>query len=155
MSDNADTGLRPSLKEHLIRMARGQHRELRSRFNLRSVEAVLAGARDKSAEFSLLMDYAGRCAAHGQDDDRPFEAATPRAVGEDIALVVQIANDLADLFGDAPSDDLQQPIDLGAAVTFTQFVGALTSEVANHPAGPRWKGTSFFKRFETDETGTR
>jgi Zn-dependent M28 family amino/carboxypeptidase len=55
-----------------------------------------------------------------------------------------------------PSDDLQQPIDLGTAVTFTQFVGALTSNVANHAARPRWKPTSFFKRFEPGgELGTR
>jgi hypothetical protein len=55
-----------------------------------------------------------------------------------------------------PSDDLQQPIDLGSAVTFTQFVGALTSDVANHAARPRWSATSFFKRFEPGgELGTR
>jgi Zn-dependent M28 family amino/carboxypeptidase len=55
-----------------------------------------------------------------------------------------------------PSDDLQQPIDLGAAITFTQFVGALTSDIANHAARPRWKPTSFFKRFEPGgELGTR
>jgi Zn-dependent M28 family amino/carboxypeptidase len=47
-----------------------------------------------------------------------------------------------------PADDLQQPMDLGAAVTFTHFVGALSTEVANHPARPRWKASSFFKRFE-------
>jgi Zn-dependent M28 family amino/carboxypeptidase len=55
-----------------------------------------------------------------------------------------------------PSDDLQQPFDLGSAVTFTQFVGALTSDVANHAARPHWKPTSFFKRFEPGgELGTR
>jgi hypothetical protein len=47
-----------------------------------------------------------------------------------------------------PADDLQQPLDLGAAVSFTQLVGALSAEVANHPARPQWKGSSFFKRFE-------
>jgi Zn-dependent M28 family amino/carboxypeptidase len=47
-----------------------------------------------------------------------------------------------------PSDDLQQPVDLGAAVTFTRLVGALAAEIANNPARPRWKATSFFKRFE-------
>jgi Zn-dependent M28 family amino/carboxypeptidase len=47
-----------------------------------------------------------------------------------------------------PADDLQQPMDLGAAVTFTQFVSALSAEVANHPARPHWKASSFFKRFE-------
>jgi Zn-dependent M28 family amino/carboxypeptidase len=50
-----------------------------------------------------------------------------------------------------PSDDLQQPVDLGAAVTFTRLVGALSAEVANHPARPQWKASSFFKRFELTE----
>jgi Zn-dependent M28 family amino/carboxypeptidase len=55
-----------------------------------------------------------------------------------------------------PADDLQQPFDLSAAVTFTQFVGALTSGVANHTDRPRWKPASFFKRFEPGgENGTR
>jgi Zn-dependent M28 family amino/carboxypeptidase len=47
-----------------------------------------------------------------------------------------------------PADDLQQPIDLGAAVTFTQLVGALSAEVANRAARPQWNASSFFKRFE-------
>ena len=50
-----------------------------------------------------------------------------------------------------PSDDLQQPVDLGAAVTFTRLVGALSAEVANHPSRPRWKPASFFRRFAGDE----
>jgi hypothetical protein len=33
-------------------------------------------------------------------------------------------------------------------VTFTQLVGALSAEVANDPARPQWKASSFFKRFE-------
>lgn len=51
----------------------------------------------------------------------------------------------------APSDDLQQPIDLDAAVTFTRLVGALSAEVANYPAKPRWKPASFFRRFAAEE----
>ena len=47
-----------------------------------------------------------------------------------------------------PSDDLQQPLDLGAAVTFTRLVGALSAEIANRSARPQWKASSFFKRFE-------
>ena len=47
-----------------------------------------------------------------------------------------------------PADDLQQPLDLGAAVTFTRLVGALSAEVADNPARPQWKASSFFKRFE-------
>ena len=50
-----------------------------------------------------------------------------------------------------PSDDLQQPIDLGAAVTFTRLVGALTTDVANHAARPQWKPGSFFRRFAAGE----
>jgi Zn-dependent M28 family amino/carboxypeptidase len=53
-----------------------------------------------------------------------------------------------------PSDDLQQPVDLGAAVTFTQFVAALSADVANRATRPQWKPTSFFKRFEA-ATGSR
>jgi len=49
-----------------------------------------------------------------------------------------------------PSDDLQQPLDLGAAVTFTRLVGALSAEVANNPARPHWKAASFFRRFEPE-----
>jgi Zn-dependent M28 family amino/carboxypeptidase len=48
-----------------------------------------------------------------------------------------------------PADDVQQPMDLGAAVAFTRLVGALSAEVANYPARPHWKASSFFKRFET------
>ncbi len=47
----------------------------------------------------------------------------------------------------APSDDLEQPFDFDAAVTFTRFVGALSTAVANHPERPQWKPTSFFRRF--------
>jgi Zn-dependent M28 family amino/carboxypeptidase len=47
----------------------------------------------------------------------------------------------------APSDDLQQPLDLSAAATFTRLVAALSAEVANHAAKPAWKANSFFRRF--------
>jgi Zn-dependent M28 family amino/carboxypeptidase len=47
----------------------------------------------------------------------------------------------------APSDDLQQPLDLGAAATFTRLVTALAAEIANHPTAPQWKTGSFFRRF--------
>lgn len=50
----------------------------------------------------------------------------------------------------APSDDLQQPFDFTAAETFTRLVTALTEEVANHAARPRWKETSFFRRFASE-----
>jgi Zn-dependent M28 family amino/carboxypeptidase len=51
----------------------------------------------------------------------------------------------------APSDDLRQPLDLAAAVTFTRYVGALAAETANRPERPRWKSDSFFRRFATND----
>ena len=47
----------------------------------------------------------------------------------------------------APSDDLSQPIDLGAAGTYVQVVGNLAVRVANRPDRPTWNDASFFKRF--------
>jgi Zn-dependent M28 family amino/carboxypeptidase len=47
----------------------------------------------------------------------------------------------------APSDDLQQPIDLEAAAGFTRLLGTLADAVANQPQRPRWNADSFFKRF--------
>ncbi len=47
----------------------------------------------------------------------------------------------------APSDDLDQPIDRGAAAAFTQMIGDLCVRVANRDARPQWKDASFFKRF--------
>jgi hypothetical protein len=47
----------------------------------------------------------------------------------------------------APSDDLQQPIDLEAAAGFTKLLGKLADAVANQPERPRWNADSFFKRF--------
>jgi Zn-dependent M28 family amino/carboxypeptidase len=51
----------------------------------------------------------------------------------------------------SPSDDLQQSVDLSAAVTFTRLITALSAEVANHATKPQWKGSSFFRRFARGE----
>jgi hypothetical protein len=47
----------------------------------------------------------------------------------------------------APSDDLNQPIDKTAAGEFDELVAKLLERVANRDARPRWKDSSFFKRF--------
>jgi Zn-dependent M28 family amino/carboxypeptidase len=49
-----------------------------------------------------------------------------------------------------PSDDLQQPVDLAAAITFTRLVGMLAADLANHTARPQWKPDSFFRRFAVE-----
>jgi Zn-dependent M28 family amino/carboxypeptidase len=48
----------------------------------------------------------------------------------------------------APSDDLNQPIDRGAAAGYVEFMRRLTLRVADAPTKPQWKSTSFFKRFQ-------
>ena len=47
----------------------------------------------------------------------------------------------------APSDDLNQPIDKQAAGAFDALVAKLLERVANRDQKPRWKDSSFFKRF--------
>jgi hypothetical protein len=47
----------------------------------------------------------------------------------------------------APSDDLQQPVDLEAAARYNRVMLALAEAVANAPARPQWKPDSFFRRF--------
>ncbi len=47
----------------------------------------------------------------------------------------------------APSDDVNQPVDLVAAARFNQLLLSLTERVADAPARPQWKATSFFRRF--------
>lgn len=54
----------------------------------------------------------------------------------------------------APSDDLDQPIDRGAAATFTDLVGQLSERVANRDRRPEWRAGSFFKRFAAPMTPT-
>ncbi|MEZ5293104.1 MAG: M28 family metallopeptidase [Vicinamibacterales bacterium] len=51
----------------------------------------------------------------------------------------------------APSDDLDQPIDRGAAADFTRLVGALSVRVANRDVKPAWREGSFFRRFSRPE----
>jgi Zn-dependent M28 family amino/carboxypeptidase len=47
----------------------------------------------------------------------------------------------------APSDDLAQPVDKKAAGDFDVLVARLLERVADRDARPRWKDSSFFKRF--------
>ena len=53
----------------------------------------------------------------------------------------------------APSDDLNQPVDLAAAAKFEDLVRGLALDVADADQPPHWKETSFFKRFEATSAG--
>jgi len=54
----------------------------------------------------------------------------------------------------APSDDVNQPLDKQSAGAFDILVAKLLTRVANRDSRPRWKDTSFFKRFAAPENGT-
>ena len=47
----------------------------------------------------------------------------------------------------APSDDVNQPVDLGTAAKYEEIVRGLMVEVANDPQRPEWKRDSFFRRY--------
>jgi Zn-dependent M28 family amino/carboxypeptidase len=47
----------------------------------------------------------------------------------------------------APSDDVNQPVDVQAASDFVNVVHQLALRIANRSSRPKWNDTSFFKRF--------
>ncbi len=51
----------------------------------------------------------------------------------------------------APSDDLQQPVDLQAAAKYEEVVRNLMVETANSDHRPEWKSDSFFRRYAGGE----
>jgi len=53
----------------------------------------------------------------------------------------------------APSDDVNQPVDLSTAAKYEEVVRGLMISVANNPQRPQWKQDSFFRRYA--EAGRR
>ncbi len=72
--------------------------------------------------------------------DVGFELGTPEQ---------KIFKDWLTLRYHAPSDDLSQPVDLGAAALYEEITRELLLEVANADARPAWKPDSFFRRYAT------
>jgi len=52
----------------------------------------------------------------------------------------------------APSDDLNQQVDLAAAAKFEDIERAMTLSIANSDLRPQWKDNSFFRRFATTQS---
>jgi Zn-dependent M28 family amino/carboxypeptidase len=50
----------------------------------------------------------------------------------------------------APSDDVNQPVDLQSAASYEEFTRRLLLDTANTSARPRWKPDSFFRRYAAD-----
>jgi Zn-dependent M28 family amino/carboxypeptidase len=55
----------------------------------------------------------------------------------------------------APSDDLNQPIDLSAADEYVEVVRSLAVRIANRATRPAWNENSFFKRFAAGAASER
>ena len=53
----------------------------------------------------------------------------------------------------APSDDLNQPVDLGAAGKYEQVISQLMLTIADDSRRPEWKQTSFFRRYAQAAAG--
>jgi len=47
----------------------------------------------------------------------------------------------------APSDDLNQPVDISAAALYEEIIRGLMVAVAQSPQRPQWKQDSFFRRY--------
>jgi Zn-dependent M28 family amino/carboxypeptidase len=54
----------------------------------------------------------------------------------------------------APSDDLDQPVDLAAAGKYEEIVAALMMRAANDAGRPQWKANSFFRRYAPMASGS-
>ena len=52
----------------------------------------------------------------------------------------------------APSDDVNQPVDLNAAALYEEIVLRLLADTANDASRPQWHEDSFFKRYATGAT---
>ena len=50
----------------------------------------------------------------------------------------------------APSDDVNQPVDLQSAASYEEFTRRLLLDAASTTARPRWKPDSFFRRYAAD-----
>ncbi|HWC18121.1 MAG TPA: M28 family metallopeptidase [Terriglobales bacterium] len=53
----------------------------------------------------------------------------------------------------APSDDLEQPVDQGAAGKYEQVISQLMLTIADDPRRPQWKQDSFFRRYVQSNNG--
>jgi Zn-dependent M28 family amino/carboxypeptidase len=53
----------------------------------------------------------------------------------------------------APSDDVNQPVNLATAAKYEEIVRSLLIDTANNQHRPQWKADSFFRRFAGPDTG--
>lgn len=63
----------------------------------------------------------------------------------------KIAKDWRTKHYHAPSDEVDQPLDLQAVAGFDKLMARLAEAIANRGERPRWKSDSFFRRFATTQ----
>ena len=51
----------------------------------------------------------------------------------------------------APSDDVQQPVEVESAVQFNRIITSFVEHTANRATRPEWKDSSFFRRYVTSD----
>jgi Zn-dependent M28 family amino/carboxypeptidase len=54
----------------------------------------------------------------------------------------------------APSDDLDQPVDLAAAGKYEEIIHGMMVRAADNPGRPQWKANSFFRRYAPMASGS-
>jgi hypothetical protein len=98
--------LRATLRAHALRLASGQHRDLAGRNAVGATDEAVAIARDKSAICGLALEYAG-IYARARIGDPSRELPPLGAVGDALAEMQQITDDVTDLFGARAGADLR------------------------------------------------
>jgi geranylgeranyl pyrophosphate synthase len=99
--------LRSALRLNALRLSCGQYRDLTSRGQLNTPAVALDIAVEKSAICTLLMEYAAICAAAAAPSRLRADLEPYRVIGDALAKIQQIVDDVTDLFGESDSQDLR------------------------------------------------
>jgi len=108
-----------------------------------------------SRGYRVCIGYASNEAA-AQSVVSAIEAKNGKAIAVKCDVGFELGTPEQKIFKDwltnryhAPSDDVNQPVDLSAAALYEDIVRRLLIETANTPAPPQWKQDSFFRRYAT------
>jgi MFS family permease len=84
-------------------------------------------------------------------ETRELASTRKTRLGELLKLPQTWGTIISKMFTDhAPSDDVNQPVDLQSAALYEEFTRRLLLETANASARPQWKAESFFRRYAGD-----
>jgi geranylgeranyl pyrophosphate synthase len=92
-----------ALRSHTLRLCRAQHVDIAGRNRPRTAAEAIALAREKSAFACVLTETAALWSTRRP----PGADARYTRIGDALACIHQMVDDVSDLFGDAPSADLR------------------------------------------------